>query len=385
VRNPHCTFLFLVILFLSGFNAEAEAAITANVHALSVDCLRVLHAPTTQVDYTGAVISSLKELLDRKLITPKDLTEILSMKNPLISKTTSLEIEFGSVIDQVIEAIDRDRENLEPLVQKLFTDETNNVAARNKSELNTKDHFARLNFYPIEPGEFWMGSPKDEPGRGLEEKYRKVNIETRFWIANFPVTQWQYAMVMGDNPSKPQLGTGSIELEVEVRHADRVVKVKLQLQPNHPVTNIADENEFIARLNDLSKRDDSLIYKIIPDHVKFSAYAIPTSAEWEFVARNRGAWMGLYPDGINSNNLGRIAWYSENSNGHTHPVGELEPIWLDGQYPIYDLYGNVFESTADRISRGGSYGDSPAYLRAAAKAYFANSPEAFGLRLKRLP
>jgi len=62
---------------------------------------------------------------------------------------------------------------------------------------------------------------------------------------------------------------------------------------------------------------------------------IPISDQWLAVV-NRPNETYKYPG---SNNLKEVAWFSENSNGRTHPVGELKP----NSYDVYDLYGNVWE------------------------------------------
>jgi formylglycine-generating enzyme required for sulfatase activity len=72
-------------------------------------------------------------------------------------------------------------------------------------------------------------------------------------------------------------------------------------------------------------------------------YRLPTEAEWECAARGgnpkQKGWDYLYP-GINrEEDLGAIAWYHENAEGTTHPVGQKKPNLLG----LYDMGGNVWE------------------------------------------
>src|SRR5207253_1345326 len=59
-----------------------------------------------------------------------------------------------------------------------------------------------MRFVLIPPGEFSMGSPKNERGRRHgESPIRKVEITRPFYLGAHPVTQGQYRAVMRANPS----------------------------------------------------------------------------------------------------------------------------------------------------------------------------------------
>ena len=76
-------------------------------------------------------------------------------------------------------------------------------------------------------------------------------------------------------------------------------------------------------------------------------FRMPTEAEWEFAARggikNRGHRFA------GSNLVDNVAWYLENADGTTHPVGTKAPNELG----IYDMSGNVYEYCQDWSSGTG--------------------------------
>ena len=102
--------------------------------------------------------------------------------------------------------------------------------------------------------------------------------------------------------------------------------------------------------NELSKMDNiqvqNRLAEIFPDHRKGDEYRLPTDAEWEYVARLGGLANGDFMHGPTNNKLQKYAWLKENSEGHSHPVGLKEPIFINGK-PIYDMHGNVWVWIAD--------------------------------------
>jgi len=164
-----------------------------------------------------------------------------------------------------------------------------------------------------------------------------------FYIGKYEVTQAQWKTVMGGN--NPSYFKGE----------------------SLPVENVSWNNaqEFIARLNAATGR----------------AYRLPTQAEWEYAFRGGSKSQNYEYSGSNSED--NVAWYCENSDQKTHPVGTKQPNELG----IYDMSGNVWEwceewsdsSQTTRILRGGSWVGSAVLCRSANRRGAAPGTRSFNV------
>ncbi len=171
---------------------------------------------------------------------------------------------------------------------------------------------SELDLVWIAPGEFMMGSPMGEVGRVIssEGPHTRVHLSKGFWLGKTPVTQGQWQTLMGSNPSRFK-GSGL----------------------DAPVESVS-WNEAMEFARKLTERERSA--GRLPEGY---VYTLPSEAQWEYACR--AGTSSRFFSGNSESDLARVGWYSANSGGKTHPVGQKEP----NGWGLYDMHGNVFEWT----------------------------------------
>ena len=168
-----------------------------------------------------------------------------------------------------------------------------------------------------------MGSPSCETDRDSDETLHAVTITRDFEMQSTVVTQAQYFLAMGYNPSgfKNRSYFSSDCLEIN----------GTSLCPNHPVENVSwnDAQDFINKLN-ATDTDYS--------------YRLPTEAELEYAIR--AGTQSAYWFGDDADSLGDYAWFDGNSGAQTHEVG-TKPA---NSWGLYDASGNVSQWVSDWYS-----------------------------------
>ena len=167
-----------------------------------------------------------------------------------------------------------------------------------------------LEMVSIPGGSFIMGAPEDEESsRNSERPQHKVNIQP-FFMGKFQVTQEQYQVIMGKNPSR---------FQGKKRPVEKV--------------NWYGAVEFCTKLSKLTGKQ----------------YRLPSEAEWEYACRAGTTTPFHFGQTITTD----LANYDGNSTYGAVPKGKSRQHTTDvGSFPancfgLYDMHGNVWEWCLD--------------------------------------
>ena len=179
-----------------------------------------------------------------------------------------------------------------------------------KQKLRTKEFPLELKnslgmkFRLIPKGNYLMGSPKNELGRGDEQQHL-VSIKKDFYIGKFEINQKQWVEIMAYNQAS-------------------------QLDANFPIVDInyIEVKKFVKELN---------IYLGLPPNT----YSLLTEEEWEYACR-AGSQKAFYF--VDDRNIRYFAWYLNNS-GRLVPIQGEGSNTLPNAWGVYNMAGSVAEFT----------------------------------------
>jgi formylglycine-generating enzyme required for sulfatase activity len=230
-----------------------------------------------------------------------------------------------------------------------------------------------LEMVAIDGGSFVMGAPSAENKNTTQERPRHPVAIQPFYLGQYPITQRQYQIIMGDNPASHKGDMRPIE---NVNYYQAV--------------------QFCTALAQKTGR----------------AYRLPSEAEWEYACRAGSTT--AFSCGVTM--MSDLANFDGRESYHHAMDSEYrQETTLVGMFPpngfgLYDMHGNVAEWCSDRWHdsyegapsngqpwldgevgyhpiRGGAWSDPPVLCRSAARspmsAYYSDRTVGFRVALSR--
>ncbi len=178
-------------------------------------------------------------------------------------------------------------------------------------------------------GEFTMGLPEGT-GEPNEHPRHKVYLDA-FYIDKYPVTNLEFKKFVdatGYVTEAEKSGggwgyKGSTFIEVDS------INWKDPQGDGKGIRDKMDNPVVLVDWNDAN------------NYAKWAGKRLPTEAEYEKAIRGETATTYFFGD--DASQLGDYAWYRDNSESGTHPVGKKKP----NPYGLYDIVGNVWEWCQD--------------------------------------
>jgi formylglycine-generating enzyme required for sulfatase activity len=233
-------------------------------------------------------------------------------------------------------------------------------------------------FVLVKGGTFTMGSPASEPERQTDEAQHRVTVGD-YYIAKSPVTQREYSLLMGNNPSEfngDNLPVETVSWFDAVRFCN-ARSVQEGLTPAYTISGSGNEVSNVTW------------------NRSANGYRLPTEAEWEYACRAGTTTPFNIGNNITDREANCYNHYGYNNNSSGRTIGGYRGrttsvnSYRANSWGLFDMHGNVADWCWDwygeygasaqtnpagpatgslRINRGGGWNDFPKHIRSAYRA-----------------
>ncbi len=195
---------------------------------------------------------------------------------------------------------------------------------------------------PVPGGNFRMGSVDGEEGRSSDEGPAFEVAVLPFWIGEHEVTWAEYKRYMAACDLFIAMHSAKIRPIDDANRADAVTAPSNLYDPTTTFTNGEEPNLPAVSMTQFAARQ----YTKWLSRLTGRFYRLPAESEWEYACR-AGSDTPFSCGG--GDDLEAFAWFADNADDTTHPVGEKKP----NAFGLYDMHGNAAEWVVDELVAGG--------------------------------
>ena len=191
---------------------------------------------------------------------------------------------------------------------------------------------------PIPGGEFLMGSPEGEAGRGeFEGPQRKFKVDP-FWMARCEVTWGEYKNFMYLYDAFKLFVEKGIRTVDDSNQVDAVTAPTVLYEPEFTFEFGEDDEQPAITITQYSAKQYSKWMSAITE----CQFRLPTEAEWEYACR--AGTTTAYHFGDDASKLSEYAWFGdEDQEEGSQKVGQKKP----NPWGLFDMHGNAAEWVLD--------------------------------------
>ncbi|MFM8635951.1 MAG: formylglycine-generating enzyme family protein [Planctomycetia bacterium] len=196
---------------------------------------------------------------------------------------------------------------------------------------------------PVPGGTLRMGSPGTEPGRSDREGPPFDVTVAPFWMGRCEVTWREYKAYMAACDLFKTLQAGGTRVVTEANRADAITAPSSLYDPTMTFTNGENPAQPAVTMSQFAARQ----YTGWLSGLTGRFYRLPSESEWEHACR--AGTTTPWSCGAEAAALADVAWFADNSDETTHPVGEKKP----NAWGLHDMHGNAAEWVVDQLATDG--------------------------------
>lgn len=200
-----------------------------------------------------------------------------------------------------------------------------------------------IDMVPIPGGTFKMGSPESEADRNDDEGPQIDVVVDPMWVARTETNWAQYQEYMNLYSLFKDFESRGERAITEDNKVDAITAPTPLYEPTFTYEYGEEPEQPAVTMTQYAAQQYSKWLSLVTG----TQYRLPTEAEWEYAAR--GGTTTAYSWGDDPDQIDDFAWYFDNADSGTLPVGTKKP----NPYGLFDMHGSAAEWTMNQYSEDG--------------------------------